>query len=208
MIIETRFVGLPRHFAWQNTEFIIAAMIQALREMAGHVIRPARVTFTLAHTSELLEFERFFGCPVEFSAPADQFGFSNETLALPLVTEDRHLLDTLQPICDEAAKEPNTAHGTLRNLVENEVQKLLPHGRANKQRAAKTLGLSERTLSQGWLNKTQATKASRSNTSSSRAFQIGWLLGYEGPTSFNYAFARWTGRSASEARKEKQRPQV
>ncbi len=148
MIVQTKFVGLPRHFAWQNTEFTIAAMIKALREMAGRDFRPTRVTFTLAHNSELREFERFFGCPVEFSASADQFGFSNETLAIPLVTEDRHLLDTLQPICDAAAKERNTAHGTLRSLVENEVQKLLPHGRANRQRVAKALGLSERTLSQ------------------------------------------------------------
>jgi hypothetical protein len=38
--------------------------------------------------------------------------------------------------------------------------------------------------------------------------QIAWLLGYEGPTSFNNAFARWTGRSASAARKEQQRPKV
>jgi hypothetical protein len=30
------------------------------------------------------------------------------------------------------------------------------------------------------------------------------LLGYEGPTSFNHAFARWTGRSASEAHDENQ----
>jgi transcriptional regulator GlxA family with amidase domain len=30
--------------------------------------------------------------------------------------------------------------------------------------------------------------------------QIAWLLGYEGSTSFNNAFTRWTGRSASEAR--------
>jgi hypothetical protein len=97
--------------------------------MAGRDFRPTRVTFTLAHNSELREFERFFGCPVEFSASADQFGLSNETLAIPLVTEDRHLLDTLQPICDEAAKDRDTAHGTLRSLVENEVQKLLPHGR-------------------------------------------------------------------------------
>ena len=38
--------------------------------------------------------------------------------------------------------------------------------------------------------------------------QIAWLLGYEGPTSFNNAFARWTGRSASAARKEQHRPKV
>jgi AraC-like DNA-binding protein len=33
--------------------------------------------------------------------------------------------------------------------------------------------------------------------------QIAWLLGYEGSTSFNHAFKRWTGHSPSEARREK-----
>ena len=219
VIVETKFVSLPRHFAWQNTEFMIAATIQALREMAGCDFRPTQVTFTLARNLELGEFERFFGCPVEFSASADQFTLSNETLAIPLVTEDQHLLETLRPICEEAAKERNTAYGTLRSSVENEVQKLLPHGRASRQRVAKALGLNERTLSQ---------RLAEENTSFDRVVdrlrrslalqyikepsislaQIAWLLGYEGPTSFNYAFARWTGRSASEARKEQQRPKV
>jgi AraC-like DNA-binding protein len=124
-------------------------MIQALQEMAGCDLRPTQATLTLARDSELGAFERFFGCPVQFSASADQFGLSNETLAIPLVTEDHHLLETLRPICEEAAKERNTTHGTLRSSVENEVHKLLPHGRANRQRVAKALGLSGRTLSQG-----------------------------------------------------------
>ena len=68
MIVETKFVGLPRQFAWQNTEFVIAATIRALREMAGRDFQPVQVGFTLARYSELSEFERLFGCPVEFSA--------------------------------------------------------------------------------------------------------------------------------------------
>ncbi len=214
---QIKFVGLPRHFAWQNTEFTIAALIKGLREMAGRDFRPTRVTFTLAHNSELQEFERFFGCPVEFSAPADQFGLSNEALAVPLVTEDRHLLDTLEPICDAAEKARNTAHGTLRSLVENEVQKLLPHGKANRQRTARALGLSERMLSQrlaeeGTSYNEVVDRLRRSlaleyiKEASISLAQIAWLLGYEGPTAFNYAFARWTGRSASEARNENQNP--
>jgi AraC-like DNA-binding protein len=219
MIVETTFVGLPRHFAWQNTEFAMAATIKALREMAGRDFQPAHVTFTLARNAELPEFERFFGCPVEFSAPADQFILSNETLTLPLVTEDHHLLEALRPICEAAAKERKTVHGTVRSLVENEVHKLLHHGRANRQRVAKALGLSAQILSE---------KLAEENTSFDHVVdrlrhslalqyvkeptislaQIAWLLGYEGPTSFNSAFARWTGRSASEARKEQERPKV
>jgi AraC-like DNA-binding protein len=213
MIVETKFVGIARHFAWQSTEFMIAAMIKGLREMAGRDFQPMQVTFTLAHNSEAPEFERFFGCPVEFSASADQFSLSNETLALPLVTEDRHLLETLEPICEEAAKERNTGHGTLRSLVENEVQKLLPHGKANRQGVAEALGLSARTLSQRLANEDTnydevVDRLRRSlaheyiKEPSISVAQIAWLLGYEGPTSFNNAFARWTGKSASEARSE------
>jgi hypothetical protein len=57
-------------------------------------------------------------------------------------------LEALRPICEEAAKERNTAYGTLRSSVENELQKLLPHCKANRPRVAKALGLTERTLVQ------------------------------------------------------------
>jgi AraC-like DNA-binding protein len=216
MTIEIKFVGVPRHFAWQNTEFVVASMIKGLREMAGRDVRPTQVGFTLARDTDSGEFESFFGCPVTFSGAADQFSLSNETLAIPLITRDQHLLETLRPVCDDAAKERNTAYGTLRSSVENEVQKLLPHGKANRQRIAKALGLTERTLAQklGEENTSYEKVADRLRHSLALQYikepsvsvaQIAWLLGYEGPTSFNHAFARWTGRSASEARSDNQR---
>jgi AraC-like DNA-binding protein len=215
MTVEATFVGLPRHFAWQNTEFAIAATIKALREMAGQDFRPALVTFTLARNTELLEFERFFRCAVEFSALADQFTLSNDILAIPLITEDHHLLEALRPICEEAAKERRAVRGTIRSLVENEVQKMLHHGKASRQRVAKAMGLSERTLSEGLAQENISFDHVVDRLRHSLALQyvkqrhlslaqIAWLLGYEGPTSFNSAFSRWTGRSASEARNEKQ----
>lgn len=217
MSVETTFIGLPRHFAWQNTEFVIATTIKALREMAGQDFHPVQVTFTLARDSELPEFERFFGCPVRFSARADQFTLSNEALSIPLITEDHHLLETLRPICEEAAKERKTVRGTLRSLVENEVQKVLHHGKASRPRVAKALGLSERRLSQGLAQENVSFDHVVDRLRHSLALQyvkeghislaqIAWLLGYEGPTSFNFAFARWTGKSASEVRNDKQEP--
>jgi AraC-like DNA-binding protein len=194
--VQLHFVGLPTHLARQNVEFMIAASIKALREIAGRDICPTQVTFAHPRNSDLREFERFFGCPVEFGAPMDQLAFSNETLVLPLVTEDRHLLET------------------LRASVEDEVQKLLPHGKAKRQIVARALGMSERTLSRKLTEERTTYDEIVDQLRRSLALQyikdrgislsqIAWLLGYEGSTSLNHAFVRWTGRPPSAARSEK-----
>ena len=81
---------------------------------------------------------------------------------------------------------------------------------------AKPLGLSERTLSRRLAEEgsryDQVVDRLRHSLAlqyikepSLSLTQIAWLLGYEGTTSFNNAFARWTGLSASEARHKKHR---
>ena len=214
IVAEISFIGLSRHTAKQVTEFGVALTIKTLREIAGRNIRPTHLSFIHARNSDLPAFEQFFGCPVEFGASGDQVAFSNETLALPLVTEDRHLLETLRPICDEAAKERGTAAGSLRAAVENEAQKLLPHGHAKRHRVAKSLGHSERTLTRKLVDEGTTYEQVLDQLRQSLALQyikeqgvslsqIAWLLGYDGPSSFNHAFKRWTGRSPSVARNEK-----
>ena len=216
-VVEVSFTGVSRHEARLPTQIGVAAVVKGLREVTGRHISPTRVTFAYEHNSNLREFELFFGCPVEFGASADQFALSNEILALPLITEDRHLLEMLRLICDEAAKKRSTAIGTLRALVESEVQKLLPRGKVGKQNVAKTLGLSERTLERRLAEEGTTYQQVVDQLRQSLALQyikergisfsqIAWLLGYERPTSFNHAFRRWTGRSPSLTRNEKLPP--
>ena len=217
IVAEIDFVGLSRHTAKHVIEFGVALTIKGLREIAGRNIRPTHLSFIHARNSDLRAFELFFGSPVEFGASGDQIAFSNETLALPLVTEDPHLLETLRPICDEAAKERATAVGSLRAAVENEAQKLLPHGKAKRHRVAKTLGHSERTLTRRLADENTTYEEVVDQLRRSLALQyvrepslsvsqIAWLLGYEGSSSFNHAFVRWTGRSPSATRNQKQLP--
>ena len=217
VVVEFNFVGLSRHHFRQNAEFGLAAILKGLREHVGRNIRPIGVSFAHPRNSNLPEFERFFGCPVEYGAASDQWSFSNETLAVPLITGDPYLLETLQPFCDQAARERNTAVGTLRSSVENELQKLLPHGKANRQTVARALGMSERTLSRRLADEGTTYEELVDQLRRSLAFQyikapsisvsqIAWLLGYEGSTSFNHAFVRWTGSSPSVVRKEKHLP--
>jgi AraC-like DNA-binding protein len=217
VVVEFIFVGVSRHSVRQNAEFGIAAVIKALREITGRNIHPTQVSFAHAGNSNRRELERFFGCPVVFGALIDQIALSNETLAVPLVTEDRHLLEALQPICDEAAKERNTAKGTLRASFENEVQRLLHHGNAQRVTVAKKLAMSPRTLARRLASENTTYEEVVDQLRCSLALQyvkepslslsqIAWLLGYEGSSAFNHAFLRWTGRSPSAARNEKQLP--
>jgi AraC-like DNA-binding protein len=218
IVVEFQPVALSRHQVCQSTKFMLAVSLRGLRELAGRNIRPTRIAFAHTRLSDQQEFERFFGCPVEFGATSDQGSFSDGTLATPLVTRDPHLLEMLRPICDVAARERNTPRDTLRASVENEVQKLLPHGEANRQTVARTLRMSGRSL---------ARKLAEENTSYEQVLdelrrslalqyikersislsQIAWLLGYEGSASFTHAFVRWTGRSPSLTRNER-KPQT
>ena len=88
------------------------------------------------------------------------------------------------------------------------MEKLLPHGKAKAENVAEALALSLRTLARrladegttygevvDQLRKSLATQYL--NDPGMSLGQIAWLLGYEGSTSFNHAFKRWTGRSPS-----------
>jgi Arabinose-binding domain of AraC transcription regulator, N-term len=107
-VIEASFVGLSPHQFRQNVEFLLAVNLKGMRENAGRNVRPINVRFAHLRTSNLREFERFFGCPIEYGFSSDPWSFSNETLAMPHLFEDSYLLATLQPFCDQAAKERNT----------------------------------------------------------------------------------------------------
>jgi AraC-like DNA-binding protein len=218
LVMEVHVIGVPRFQAAQNAELAIAVILKSLRVITGLNVHPARITLAHVRSSDFREFQRFCGCLVEFGGSTDELVFSNETLAVPLITEDLRLLDALRPICDEAAKQRETTPRSLRALVENEAQKLLPHGTAQRHIIARKLAMSTRTLarrlaSQGTTFEEVVDELRRSlalqymKTPGISLSQVAWLLGYEGATSFNHAFKRWTGRSPSAARVERLLPE-
>lgn len=209
--LALNIVDVPRHRFKQNVEFGVAMIVKSLREAAGRKISPNRVLCSHARNSDLKEFERFYNCRVEFGASTDELDFGHDVLSTPLVTSDRYLLETLLPYCEEAAKARQTAPGSLLASVENEIYRLLPHGRANVESAARALGLSPRTLARRLaaeetsfakliddVRRTLALQYVRE--SNFTMAQIAWLLGYERSESFTHAFRRWAGQSPSQVR--------
>jgi len=218
VVVEVAVVGLARHAFRQNSEFAMSVLLAAIRDISGRTVRPVHTAFAHTRDTNRDAFDRFFGCKVEFmqeggAAPrCDSLVFSNETLLIPLRTGDPYLLETLRPFCEEASKKRQTSAGTLRSAVENEVQKLLPHGKAQASRVAKALHLSVRTLSRRLAQEDTTLADVVDQVRRTLALQylkepgfsmshIAWLLGYEQASSFNHAFQRWTGRSPSASRK-------
>jgi len=214
--VEANFAGIPRRQCRQNIEFGLAIMFKALREISGRRIRPIETFFSHPRSTRRAEFERFFGCDVHFLsddvAAQDGFLLADETLALPLVTEDRHLLETLKPFCDAAARKRRTATETFRAAVENEAQKLLPHGKARAATVAKALHVSVRTFARRLADEGTSYAEVVDELRRSLALQylkepgfsvahVAWLVGYERASSFNHAFKRWTGRPPSAAKR-------
>jgi hypothetical protein len=175
--IVFEYVGLPRYAGRHNMEYVVAAIAAALRTMSGRKLVPAKVAFAHNRNSDVREFERFFGCPVEFGAPNTVFVLSTDVLRLPLITADPKLLRVLRPYCDAAAKERKVKPGTLRSAVEAEVEKLLPHGKAKAENVAEALALACAPSREDWLMKAQHTARSSTNCGKASRFNISTIRG-------------------------------
>jgi AraC-like DNA-binding protein len=176
------------------------------------------VAFAHPCNSDLHDFDRFYGCSVEFGRHARgcivrSHGVLKRRPCQPTGHGRREASGCASTFLRHGAKERSTAAGTLRAAVENEVEKLLPQGKAHAHTVAKALALGVRTLSRrlsdegvtygevvDQLRRTLALQYLKEPGMS--LSQIAWLLGYEGRASFNHAFRRWTGRSPSVARNE------
>ncbi len=209
--VAVSYVGISRHRFPQIVEFQFAIVVKAIREVAGRKISPTRVVCAHARGSGQKEFDRFFGCRVEFTAQADALDFADETLGLALVTSDKYLLETLRPFCEAATKAHLSVQNPVRVSVENEIYRLLPHGKANLETVARALGASARTLVRRLA--AEGTTFARIvgdlrhelslqylKGSDFTIAQIAWLLGYEQPELFTHAFRRWTGQPPSQIR--------
>jgi AraC-like DNA-binding protein len=197
---------IPRHTDRLFVEYGYAVVIRAFRELTGRNVSPIAVSFIHGRSTNIAEFSRFYGCPVKFNANADRIVLPTDALAAPILTSDKYLLQILQSTCDEVLAKRGKISSTVRAMVENEIVQLLPHGKAQVEKVASALGMSERTLGRRLSEEGTSyaavldelrrdLSAQYLNDPALSLNQIAWLLGYSMVTSLNHAFRRWTGNS-------------
>ena len=195
----------------QYMEFGTTNLIRGLREVTKRRLKPVRVTFAHPRNARIKEFERFFGCPVEFGRRTNLIELSQTDLRAPLIEADKRLLDVLRGYCVEVLAKHRERLPSLIETVERPIVDRLSTAEAKIDIVAQELGMSSRSLSRALaklgtsfhvivetLRKDLAHKYLKQSDLTLK--EITFLLGYTDISSFHHAFKRWTGKTPKQVR--------
>ncbi len=197
---------MPANIAQMELVFITHLLRLATRSP----VAPLEVTFRGRYDAELLApFRSFFACPVR-SGTAWTVRFSDLDMRRPFLTANTGMWNVFEPRLRRRLAELDAAADSTER-VRAALFELLPSGRSSVADVGRTLGMSRRSLQrrlseegitfQAVLDGTREDLARHylGQTALSGA-EIGFLLGYDDPSSFFRAFQRWTGETPETVR--------
>ncbi len=196
----------------QHIEYAAAGIIAALRQLTKMEIRLQKVVFRHPRNSNVQEFNRFFGCDVQFGGTENIIQFKTADLQLPLITADDELLKVLQSYCLETLEQSKFVPTGILFRVENIIADKLAAREAKLEIVAKEMGMSSRTLSRRlaaegttFTDVVENLRYTLAKTylkdSGLPIIEIAFLLGYSEVSSFSYSFKKWSGASPSDFQK-------
>jgi AraC-like DNA-binding protein len=206
--------GPVAHFQWQYSHSSLPeprhdcetsmATLMGLNRLAVSGWRPREVWFQHAKPKDTSEHARIFRAPVRFGMPANAMLLDRSLLNLRFRTADpdRHQLLTrkAEDLLPEAADETSFSQAVLSLIRQN-----LNHGNFDLESAARSLGVSRRTLqrklSEEHRSYRQLMEEARQDLSQyllrdtpATATATAYALGYSEPSIFHRAFQKWHGK--------------
>lgn len=194
------FVMGSRPAPRQSFEFVMLSLLRFCRWMVGTNLLPVEVTFTHPLPASLYPYREAFGCPLRFGAAANSIVIADSDLALELPTRNANLSRILDRCADEQVEA--LKRGNLSGRVCRWIQRELAGGGLGRDRVARALGLSERTLHrrlreegttfQQLLDETRRELAQQYLSSQSITLaEACYLLGFANQSNFSRASKRW-----------------
>ena len=159
-----------------------------------------------------VQYRRFFGCDVHFGAPHTALYLREEVLERPLVSADPSLLSIYEQLTEQYVEQMEKADFPSR--VRNELVRLLPTGISGKERVARELCVSTRTLYNRLeeagttyrqvLDETRLLLAKQYLADGLPVNEIAYLTGFSDTANFSRAFKKWTGSAPMSYRESLQ----
>jgi AraC-like DNA-binding protein len=205
--VPVRRYNEPRR---QYSEFVALVVLRALHAVTNRKLSISMITFAHSRDSCVKEVAYLLGCPVEFARTDDSWVLPESAMELAIVSSDTQLLEILREHADHLVAEKRAAGG-LQNVLEKQLVRLLPGGRAQAALVARQLGMSTRSFTRHLaeegttfsevLDELRERLALEYLTDARISLQqVAWLLGYSEIAAFNHAFKRWTGTSPGRVR--------
>lgn len=200
--------GRPGH--WVDS-LAIAVLLAYIRQLTGRDIHPVSVAFINPEPANLADFERYFACPVKFSAEQTEVVFRVQVLTTPLRTPDpvmQKMLDQQATVLLSQIEESPTLNRAFLSALGHAIAA----GDPSLAAVASRLCVSERTLQRQLLGKgtsfRQELDFARSEIAKSLLLQndmslsdIASYLAYNDQAAFTHAFKRQVGITPAVYRK-------
>ncbi|NOK11878.1 AraC family transcriptional regulator [Corallococcus exercitus] len=194
------------------TELALVQLAMGVRVFTGADVRPLRARFVHAAPADTREHEAFFGCPLEFDAPASDLEFAHADADRPFVHADALLSDVFEHQARRALERlPVT--DTLSDRVREQVRRTLAGGDFSFIAVARTLRVPPRTLQRQlaaegrtYAGIVEALRRELSQGYLQRSMsiaEVSFLLGYADPVAFHRAFKRWWNTSPEAFRRSR-----
>jgi AraC-like DNA-binding protein len=156
-------------------------------------------------------YEEMFHCPVRFLEAENHMRLDARFFSLPVCTANQNVYEYCTQFCEEmlrGLKKSDQFIDQVRNIILTSLNRFLKIGEM-----AKELGISTRSLNRRLQERNTSYKKIMNEVRSDLSIrylentnlsidQISDLIGFAETTAFRKAFKKWTGRSATQHRKE------
>lgn len=179
----------------------MSAMVAWARSLSGQDLKLQKASFTFKMPAYLSLFHDIFGPNVEFNCPQNQLILDQETLDLPIISNNPYLRNIIKEKALQTLSEIQDAT-TLRSQVKNMIEKALVSGESlNIQQASQNLCISRQTLFRqlkqentdfkSLLDEVKKEQAVTMLMAGQNITSVSLSLGYKDNSSFYKAFHRW-----------------
>lgn len=196
-----------RHFA----EFALAQVIAFLGHVTQGSFKPLQIRLPYARTADLQEYQRVFGCPVQFDCADMTIQFDAGLLAWQSPSAQPHLLAAHEIVAERFLAELEKHDLVFR--INHELDQLLPQDLPDREAMCERLNKNPHTLKaelagigtsfSDIVDSYQKNLACRLLRQHDEPIeQIAYLTGFSELSAFSRAFKRWMGKTPKQYRQQ------
>lgn len=201
------FQHTSRHFS----EFALLQIVQFLQYITDGAFQAKEIQLAYAQQTDKDEYERIFGCPIQFDYSETAILFDAALLSWQSPSADSDLLATHEEIATRSLAELERYHLIFK--INSELDDLLQLGSVDLQTIAERLNKNPHTLKADLSKVGSSFSEIVSNYQQQQAClllkqkqqsieQIAYLTGFSELSAFSRAFKRWTGQTPTDYRQQ------